>query len=90
MNARTELNLSQPSFAGAIEFARRAYAAAGDDRAAGNAVLAKCLLHVEATEGGLLGADDDLAGYLCRRLGITREQYIEALFAPGQWPGAVQ
>lgn len=90
MNAPFQINLSEPSFAGAIEFARRAYAAAGNDRAAGNAVLARCLLHVDVHEGGLLGADDDAAGYLCRKLGITRDQYLDALVVPGQWPGAVQ
>lgn len=87
LDAPFKINLSKPSFAGAIRFARMAYAAAGNDRAAGNKVLAKCLMHVDVHEGGLLGADDDAAGYLCRKLGITREQYLDALNVPGQWPG---
>lgn len=93
-------DLSIPSFAGAVFLARAAaaaHASAGglvrlrdEDRAAGNRVLARCLFHVEARDGGFLGADAGQADAICRRLNIGAGDYSDALWhAPEPWPPAI-
>jgi hypothetical protein len=83
MNA-PHLDLTVPSVPAARHLAHLECLAHGPEAA--KALMAKLLLQVDETDGGLLGADDWRVSVVRRRFGITVDQYVEALYSPGNWP----
>ena len=91
-------DLSQPSFRAATTLARKAAFAAmreagrfslnEDDRAIGNALLARLFWHVEGAEGGFIGLSDEALGERVAHYRLDLNAVRDAAWAPGSWPVA--
>lgn len=94
--ARTEIDLSKPSYAAAYQHARAAALAHAKaygreiptraDKAAGDAVMVRLLWHIECDRGGFIGLSDAQLEALCARKGYDLAAVTAAMYAPGAWP----
>lgn len=89
-------DLSMPSFRAATALAREAAFAAmrkagrfglnEDDRAIGNALLARLFWHVEGAEGGFIGLSDEALAERAAHYRLDPAAVRDAAWAPGAWP----
>ena len=88
--------LAEPSFRAATTLAREAAFAAmrrcgrfslnEDDRAIGNALLARLFWHVEGAEGGFIGLSDEALAERAAHYRLDLSAVRDAAWAPGAWP----
>jgi hypothetical protein len=88
----------EPSFRAATRLAREAAFAAmrkagrlglnDEDRALGNALLARLFWHVEGAEGGFIGLSDEALQERVAHYRLDLNAVRDAAWAPGSWPVA--
>lgn len=79
------LDLSKPSFRAAYQLAR-AVAVTGD-RAGADALFARLLWHVPASDGGFMGLTDcQMQAKIAADTRLSMRAVHEGIWNPGEWP----